>query len=115
MEPWIAITIGILFACGIFCLLRRSLTQLVIGILLLSQAANLLVFIAGGLTEKQPPIIDAASKVPTGPIADPLPQALVLTAIVIGFGLVSFTLALAHRAYKSVGDDINNFSQTDRL
>lgn len=116
MNLIIAILIGALFASGLFCLLRRSLMKMVIGIMLLSQGANLLVFSAGGLTKGVPPFSSAATGVPPEGYADPLPQALVLTAIVIGFGLVVFSLSLFIRAYRAVGnDDINAFNQTDRL
>ena len=116
MNLIIAILIGALFASGLFCLLRRSLMKLVIGIMLLSQGANLLVFAAGGLNVGHPPFSSQATGLPPEGYADPLPQALVLTAIVIGFGLVLFSLSLLIRAYRAVGsDDINAFNQTDRL
>ena len=116
MNLIIAIIIGALFAGGIFCLLRRSLMKMVIGIMLLSQGASLLVFSAGGLTKGLPAFSSTETGLPPEGYADPLPQALVLTAIVIGFGLVVFSLSLFVRAYRVVGsDDINAFNQTDRL
>ncbi|MGB0369906.1 MAG: NADH-quinone oxidoreductase subunit K [Opitutales bacterium] len=116
MDFLISILIGALFAGGVFCLLRRSLMRLIIGIMLLSQAANLLVFAAGGLTTSVPAFAESATKLPPVAHADPLPQALVLTAIVIGFGLVVFTISLLLKAYRAVGsDDINAFDQTDRI
>lgn len=116
MEMLMAILIGALFAAGIFCLLRRSLMKLIIGIMLLSQAANLLVFTAGGLTNDRPAFAMSGTELPPPGYADPLPQALVLTAIVIGFGLVVFSLSLLLKAYRAVGsDDINAFNETDRI
>ncbi len=116
MEILISLLIGVLFAGGIYCLLRRSIVKLVIGLLLLSQGANLLVFGSGGLTKDGPPLIPAEEKTLKEEAADPLPQALVLTAIVIGFGLVTFTLSLVHQAYQALGsDDIAAFRETDRL
>lgn len=116
MEILIAILIGTLFAGGIYCLLRRSLMKIVIGIMLLSQGANLLVLAVGRLTPLTPVFALSESKVPPVGYADPLPQALVLTAIVIGFGLVIFTIALLLRAYDAVGsDDMNAFNQTDKI
>ena len=116
MDILISILIGALFAGGVFCLLRRSLMRLIVGIMLLSQAANLLVFAAGGLTTSVPAFAEYATKLPPASHADPLPQALVLTAIVIGFGLVVFTISLLLKAYRAVGsDDINAFDQTDRI
>ena len=116
MEILIAILIGALFAGGIYCLLRRSMMKIVIGIMLLSQGANLLVLAVGGLVSFTPVFSLSESGVPPAGHADPLPQALVLTAIVIGFGLVIFTIALLLRAYDAVGsDDMNAFNQTDKI
>ena len=116
MEILIATLIGTLFAGGIYCLLRRSLVKIIIGIILLSQGANLLVFAVGGLVTNTPAFAQSETGVPPSSYADPLPQALVLTAIVIGFGLVIFTIALLLRAYNAVGsDDMNAFNQTDKI
>lgn len=114
MEILNALSIGAIVAASIYCLLRRSVLKFIIGIALLSQAVNLLVFTSAGLTAGVPPIIAAGeTQLPSGS-ADPLPQALVLTAIVIGFGLLVFTLALARRAIEAVGsDDIKEFNNTD--
>jgi multicomponent Na+:H+ antiporter subunit C len=115
MDWVIALLIGVLFACGLYCLLRRSVVRLVIGVLLLSQGANLLVFLSGGLTRGQPPMVEYGAKMPIAPYADPLPQAMVLTALVIGLGLVAFLLTLVFRAHESVGsDDINAFDSTEQ-
>ena len=114
MEPVIAVLIGALVAGGIYCLLRRSVVKLVVGIVLISQGANLLVFASGGLVPGFPALIEPTEKLPPEVYGDPLPQAMVLTAIVIGFGLTAFMLALVFRAYEAVGDDdINAFNKTD--
>lgn len=114
MNTLVAIMIGAIAAAGIYCLLRRSLVKLVIGIALLSQAVNLLVFSASGLNSSKAPLIAPSAKVLGGGTADPLPQALVLTAVVIGFGLISFCLALVYQTYKSTGhDDIDSIRNTD--
>ncbi len=114
MELILALFIGFLFAASTFSLLRRSIFRLVIGIMLLGQAANLLVFTSGGLTKGNPPVIPGDREILSGAAADPLPQALVLTAIVIGFGVIAFTIALLHRAGNSVGsDDLNEFDKTE--
>jgi len=111
----LSLLIGILFACGLYCLLRRSVVRLVIGVLLLSQSANLLVFLSGGLTLGQPPMVAKGAKIPEAPFADPLPQAMVLTAVVIGLALVAFLLTLVFRAHEAVGsDDINAFDNTEK-
>lgn len=114
MELLNAIAIAAISVACLYSLMRRSLLKFVIGIALLSQAVNLLVFTSAGLTPAAPPIIEAGMTQPQGTIADPLPQALVLTAIVIGFGLLVFTLALSRRAIDAVGsDDLKQFKNTD--
>ncbi len=115
MNAMMAILIGIMTAGAVYCLLRRSIVRIVFGLVLLSQTVNLIVFTADGLGPADAPVIAADAKTLTGDYADPLPQALVLTAIVIGFGLIAFTLALTHRAYVELGhDDIDNFTRTDQ-
>lgn len=94
MEPLMAVTIGILFAAAIYMMLRRSIVKLVIGLMLLSNAANLLIFVTAGLTRGAPPLVPEGMTAPSGAVADPLPQALVLTAIVIAFGVLSFAVVL---------------------
>lgn len=114
MEIVLAFVIGGLFAAGIYMLLRRSLLKLLIGLVLLSHAANLLIFTAAKLTRGSPPVIDMDAAALEAPFADPLPQALILTAIVISFGVMAFALALAFRAYRSIGtDDLDQMQGTD--
>jgi multicomponent Na+:H+ antiporter subunit C len=105
VELLLALTAGVLYAAGIYLMLRRRLAQLVIGIGLLSNGTNLLIFTAGGLTRGQPPVVPDGVEALVAPYADPVPQALVLTAIVIGFGLLAFSLVLAHRVHATVGSD----------
>ncbi len=96
-----------LYAGGVYMLLRRSLVKLVIGLILLAHAANLLIFTSAGLTRDEPPIVpkEVTTATAAEQFADPIPQALVLTAIVIGFGVLAFTVVLAHRAYQETGTD----------
>lgn len=109
MEYILAITVGLLYSCGIYLLLQRRLAQLIIGLGLLSNGTNLLIFTAGGLTYANSPVIPAGEDAITVPFADPIPQALVLTAIVIGFGVLAFSLVLAHRVHMATGtDDIDD-------
>jgi multicomponent Na+:H+ antiporter subunit C len=116
MEIILSALIGCLFAGGVYCLMRRSLMRLVIGVMLLSQGANLLVFSSGTLTADTPAFVTTPAMVPPAGHADPLPQALVLTAIVIGFGLMVFTIALLLRAYQELqSDDSNDFNRTDQI
>ena len=114
MEILLAIFIGALFAGSLYCLLQRSLSRMIIGLMLLGQAANLLVFTAGGLTYGVPALVDP-SGVPLPGQSDPLPQALVLTAIVISFGLIAFSLALLRQAYRALGtDDLDTLAKIEK-
>ncbi len=103
METILPILAGAIFATGIYLLLRRSLILTIIGIILISNSVNLALFSLGRVTTDNPPLIAAGSVVPEAPFANPLPQALILTAIVIGFGLLAFALALAYRSYRELG------------
>ena len=114
MALLLAIVIGCLYGAGMYMMLRRSLFKLILGLVLLSHGANLLIFTAGGLRSRQSPLVPEGARVPVESVADPLPQALILTAIVIGFGVIAFTLALFHIAYRSVGtDDLDQMKATD--
>jgi len=105
MEVLFALAAGVLYAAGIYLMLRRRLVQLIIGLGLLSNGTNLLIFTAGGLTRAYPPVVPEGAAALAKPYADPVPQALVLTAIVIGFGLLAFSLVLAHRVHGTAGSD----------
>ncbi|MDD2700435.1 MAG: Na+/H+ antiporter subunit C [Sideroxydans sp.] len=100
MEALLAIAIGILTTCGVFLILRARTFPLILGLTLLSYAVNLFLFASGRMQMDAPPLIrDGAS------YTDPLPQALVLTAIVIGFGMTAYLVMLALRALAESGDD----------
>ena len=99
MEQVIAIVAGAMLAASFYLLMRRSLLRFVIGLILLSNGVNLVIFTMGRLTRAQPPVIPKGAKVPPEPFANPLPQALILTAIVISFGLLAFTLVLVYRNF----------------
>lgn len=103
METLLALIVGALFAGGTYLVLRRNLLQFVFGLVMLGNAANLLIFTAGRLTRGAPPLIYEGMLMREGPFANPLPQALVLTAIVISFGLTAFTLVLVLRGYTTLG------------
>ncbi|MEM8531914.1 MAG: Na+/H+ antiporter subunit C [Chloroflexota bacterium] len=114
MEIILAFVIGGLVTAGIYLMLRRSIVKLVLGISVLSHAANLLIFTLGRLRDNQPPLIPDGAQALAEPFADPLPQALILTAIVIGFGVQAFALVLLKRAYQTVGtDDLDAMNTTD--
>ena len=114
MEIILAVIIGLLYASGIYLMLRRSLIKLVIGIVLLGNGVNLLIFLLGGLVKGRPPIIGPTAKMIGSLYADPIPQALILTAIVISFGLQAFAIVLIKRAYIVVGtDDLDQMHTTE--
>lgn len=100
MEILLSLAVGVLVACGIYLLLSRNLIRLVLGLSLLSNAFNLIVFTAGRLSRAVPPLIPEGAETAPAAAANPLPQALILTAIVIGFGLLAFALVLTFRAYQ---------------
>lgn len=113
MEAILAVAIGALFATGTYLILRRSITKLLLGLMLLAHGANLLLFTLSGLRRGAPPIIGLEEEAAVA--ADPVPQALILTAIVIGFSLNAFTLVLTYRADQVVGtDDLQEMESTDR-
>jgi multicomponent Na+:H+ antiporter subunit C len=93
----------VLYASGLYLMLRRRLAQLIIGLSLLSNGSNILILSAAGVTRGKPPLISAG--VTADQFADPVPQSLILTAIVIGFGVLAFALVLAHRVQQSAGSD----------
>jgi multicomponent Na+:H+ antiporter subunit C len=95
-----AICAGVLCACGTYLVLGRQLSRVVIGIGLLGHGANVLLVLSGG-RGGLPPFAGGDAD----DFADPLPQALVLTAIVITFGVVAFLLALAFRSWQVTADD----------
>jgi len=104
MEPLLAVVAGVLYATGLYLMLRRRLAQLIIGLGLLSNGSNILILAAAGVTRSTPPLIQDPS-LPASQFADPVPQSLILTAIVIGFGVLAFALVLAHRVQRSAGSD----------
>jgi multicomponent K+:H+ antiporter subunit C len=101
MEALLAIAIGVLTACGLFLLLRARTYPLVLGLTLLSHAVNLFLFASGRLAMDAPPLILAQAVRHT----DPLPQALVLTAIVISFAMTAYLIVLALSALAQSGGD----------
>lgn len=102
METLLSIVAGILFAIAAYLLTRRSIVKMVIGLVVIGNAANLTFFTLGGLTRGASAVIPYPDTAPQGLYANPLPQALVLTAIVIGFGLLAFALVLAYRAWQQM-------------
>jgi len=101
MAATFAAVVGVLVASGVYLLLRARTFPVVLGLTLLSYAVNLFLFASGRLTPDSAPLALAGFTDPP----DPLPQALVLTAIVIGFGMTAFAIALAVRARSELGTD----------
>ena len=101
MEFLIATAIGAMTAAGVYLVLRARTFPVVIGLTLLTYATNLFLFATGRLVVNKPPVISAEALA----YADPLPQALVLTAIVISFGMTAVIVVMALRAYLETGND----------
>ena len=101
MEATLAIAIGLLSSCGVYLMLRARTFPVILGLTLLSYAVNLFLFASGRLVINAPPIISTEASHYT----DPIPQALVLTAIVIGFGMTAYIVTLALRGLAESGGD----------
>ena len=105
MDYVLAALVGCFIALGVYLLLSRSVIRMLLGLVVFGNGVNLLIFTAGRLTRGVAPIVPPGLGQPEGPIANPLPQALILTAIVIGFAMFSFLLVLAYRAYQTLEAD----------
>jgi multicomponent Na+:H+ antiporter subunit C len=105
MESAFAVLIGIFFSVAVYLILSKAVIRMLLGVAILGNAVNLLIFTAGRLIREVPPIVpDAQSRIVEA-FANPLPQALILTAIVIGFALFTFLLVLGYRAYQELDAD----------
>lgn len=102
MEVMLALLTGLLVAAGAYLMMSGKTLPYIFGLTMISNAANLLIFSAGRLTFGTPPLVPDGQSTVEG-AANALPQALILTAIVIGFGLLVFALALAYRSYYVLG------------
>lgn len=107
----LALIVGILFGAGTFLVLQRTLTRIVLGLGLWTYGANVLLIMAGGRAGA-PPLLGPDT--PVNGFADPLPQAMILTSIVITFGITAFLLALAYRSWTLTGDDMAEDDIEDR-
>lgn len=105
MELMLAISLGLLTAVGVWLLLRARTFDAILGLTLLSYAVNVFIFLMERVRIGVPPIIDKAVAPTLAHYADPLPQALVLTAIVIGFGMTALLLVIALRTHAETGSD----------
>lgn len=107
MEILVACAVGILTACGVYLILRQRTFPVILGVSLLTYAVNIFLFATGRLVENLPPILSKYQSEYT----DPLPQALVLTAIVISFGMTAVVVMIALSAYLS--SDTDEIDMTD--
>lgn len=117
MELLLIFVMGSLYSAGIYLILRRSMVKLLLGILMLGSATNILIFVLGSITKGKPPVIHPQDNIFRDVYADPIPQALILTAIVISFALSAFAIVLLKRAYallqKDDLDDLNTPEEED--
>ncbi|WNG35422.1 cation:proton antiporter [Archangium violaceum] len=114
METGLILVTGVLYAAAIYSLLRRSLVRLALGLVLLGHATNLTLFVANGVSRALPPLLPEEGTPLAGPLSDPLPQAFILTAIVINFAMLALLLVVVHRTEREVGrDDIEALRTED--
>lgn len=103
METVLALLVGSLFAASIYLILDQNLVRFIFGLVLVSNAINLLIFTVGRLSNGQPPLLPNEPQTTATALANALPQALILTAIVIGFAILVFLFVLFYRAYEKIG------------
>ncbi|WP_428774700.1 Na+/H+ antiporter subunit C [Vibrio sp.] len=114
METLWSLVVGVFVSAGIYLLLERHVLRILFGLILLSSAVNLAIITSGRLTPGLPPLIDSNTRLPPDGFANPLPHALILTAIVIGFGLLVFALLLLYRAYSETGSaDVDEMRRSE--
>ncbi|MCW1927713.1 Na(+)/H(+) antiporter subunit C [Bhargavaea beijingensis] len=111
MEFHMTILVGILVTVAVYLLLSRNMVRIILGTAILSHAVHLLLITMGGAGEGKVPLLRESD----GPYADALPQALILTAIVISFATTALLLVLAYRTYEESGsDNMNTIRRIDR-
>lgn len=105
MDFVFTLAVAIFFAVGFYLMLSRHIIRILLGIAIFGNAVNLTIFTAGRITRLVPPIIAEKADALAAGTANPLPQALILTAIVISFSFFAFLLVLAFRTYQELGTD----------
>ena len=103
METALAVLSGLLMAASVYLMLSRNLIKFLFGMIINTSAVNLLVFNSGGLTRSNAPFLTTEGLPAYREMANSVPQALILTAIVISFALLACALVLAYRAYQELG------------
>ena len=113
MEIILAILVGVLYTTGIYMILLRSILKFIIGIMFIGNDTNLMIFLASGIVAGEPAFVNEVVNNPSE-MTDPLPQAFILTSIVISFGIVVFALALKLKLFEITGtDDLDQLKKTD--
>ena len=116
IDVLLSIIVGVLYAAGFYMLLNKGMTKMIIGIMALGYASNLFIFIIARLTRGLPALIKPGDSVMVSDYADPIPQAFILTAIVIGFGIQAFAIVLLRKVYKKTGTaNMDELNLTDKL
>jgi multicomponent Na+:H+ antiporter subunit C len=116
MNIILPILIGILFAVGLYLILHRHFFKLILGLILFGLATNMFIFVITDLNRGKTAIIKQYDEVAVEPFADPVPQALLLTAIVIGFAIQAFAIVLIKRVYQAFGtNDLDDLDKTDKV
>lgn len=114
MDLLLPIITGVLYSAGLYLMLHRSFMKLILGIIVMGHATNLFLFVISRLSKVPALLTDKDNTL--AEIADPVPQALILTAIVIGFGIQAFAMVLLKRAYQTKGtDDLDDLTNTDTV
>lgn len=115
MNLIISLIVGILFSSSIYLMLQRSFFKLIIGVILFGYGTIFFLFSVSGVTKDAPPLINGGDSDVTA-LADPLPQALALTAIVISIGVQLFVIVLLKKVYEKVDtEDLDDLNTTDRI
>lgn len=116
MDILLAIIVGLLYTTAIYLILQKGLVKVIIGIIILGHASNLFIFVIARLTRGAPALVPEGLDGVPEPFADPLPQALILTAIVIGFGIQAFGIVLLQRVYRVTGtSEVDQLNTTDMI
>lgn len=115
MELLLAFLVGTLFSVSLYFILHRHLFKVILGLILFGLATNLFLFVAGGISLGESAIIEADQVSATASQADPVPQALLLTAIVIGFGLQAFAIVIIRKVYQAFNtNNMDELHSTDK-
>ncbi len=113
MEIILSVVTGLLFTISVYLLLHRSFIKMIVGVIVFAHAINLFLFIAGKITRSMPAFI-TEEEAGTAALSDPLPQAFILTAIVIGMGVQIFTIVLLNKVhFTAETDDLDTLKTTD--